>query len=533
MTPRGQLLRCLGSALLLSAGELPAESGERLAFPVQRRADGSHGAAVELRTTTWAATETALIVCDFWDSHSSPGAARRVQQLAPRVAEVVAAARSQGVLVIHAPSDCMAFYQEHPARLRAQQAPRAADLPAGMAQWQYWLNAREEAAGYPIDATADGEGDTSEEKAAWREVLAREGRLAQRWPWRSQHPLVTIDVERDVISDRGEEIWNVLRSRGIRHVLMAGVHLNRCVCGRPFGIRQLVRHGMETVLLRDLTDALFDPRRPPRFSQPAGTTRMVAHVERFLCGTTESGMVFGGQSMVLPDDRRLSLAVLTGEEEYHTAETLTDFLENDAAEDFRVTWLSQDQAPGGEALLHATALDSADLILVSMRRKALETTAMESLRNAVARGVPVVAIRTGSHAFALRSDAVPPAGRSVWPAWDADVLGGNYQGHHGPAARVTVGLASTNHPVTRGLAGPFASGGSLYLNTPLQPGTVTLLTGKAEGIAQPEPVAWTSMTPAGSRSFTTSLGHPEDFKVPAFRKLLHNGLRWAARLDRE
>jgi type 1 glutamine amidotransferase len=46
-------------------------------------------------------------------------------------------------------------------------------------------------------------------------------------------------------------------------------------------------------------------------------------------------------------------------------------------------------------------------------------------------------------------------------------------------------------------------------------------------------VAWTSMTPAGSRSFTTSLGHPEDFKVPAFRKLLHNGLRWAARLDRE
>ena len=523
-----QILRWLPGIV---AGASLAGAQESLQFTVQSRSAGPHGAAVALREVTWNPQQSALILCDFWDSHSSPGAARRVSELAPRVAEVVATARSRGVLIMHAPSDCMAFYEGHAARRRAQETPAADNLPDGIDQWQYWLNAEEEAAGYPIDASPDGCDDTDAEKSAWQAVLAREGRLTQRWPWRSQHPLVNIVPERDVISDRGREIWNVLRSRNIRHVFMAGVHLNRCVCGRPFGIRQLRRLGIETVLLRDLTDALFDPRKPPQFPQPAGTARMVAHVERYLCGTSESAAVFGGRSALLREDRRASLAVLTGEDEYHTAETLTGFLEGDAAADFRVTWLTEDSASSSGKLLHATALDSADLILVSMRRKALAAPDLASLRRAVARGVPVAAIRTGSHAFSLRPGTAVPAGKAVWPEWDAHVLGGNYQNHHGADARVTVNLLPTSHPILRGVDGPFASGGSLYRNSPLQPGAIPLLSGKAEGIAQPEPVAWVHATPAGARSFTTSLGHPDDFAVPAFRQLLHHGLRWAARMD--
>jgi type 1 glutamine amidotransferase len=166
-----------------------------------------------------------------------------------------------------------------------------------------------------------------------------------------------------------------------------------------------------------------------------------------------------------------------------------------------------------------------------MRRKALAAPDLASLRRAVVRGVPVAAIRTGSHAFSLRPGTAVPAGKAVWPEWDAHVLGGNYQNHHGADAHVTVNLLPTSHPILRGVHGPFASGGSLYRNSPLQPGAIPLLSGKAEGIAQPEPVAWVHATPAGARSFTTSLGHPDDFAVPAFRRLLHHGLRWAARMD--
>jgi type 1 glutamine amidotransferase len=45
-----------------------------------------------------------------------------------------------------------------------------------------------------------------------------------------------------------------------------------------------------------------------------------------------------------------------------------------------------------------------------------------------------------------------------------------------------------------------------------------------------EPVAWTNKHIGGGRVFYTSLGHADDFRIPAFRRLLLNGIFWA--LDR-
>ena len=39
-------------------------------------------------------------------------------------------------------------------------------------------------------------------------------------------------------------------------------------------------------------------------------------------------------------------------------------------------------------------------------------------------------------------------------------------------------------------------------------------------------MAWTN-THNGGRVFYTSLGHPDDFKDPHFRRLLLNGILWA------
>ena len=46
---------------------------------------------------------------------------------------------------------------------------------------------------------------------------------------------------------------------------------------------------------------------------------------------------------------------------------------------------------------------------------------------------------------------------------------------------------------------------------------------------EPEPVAWTN-TYHGGRIFYTSLGHPDDFQLPQFNRLLLNAIRWT--LDR-
>jgi type 1 glutamine amidotransferase len=56
------------------------------------------------------------------------------------------------------------------------------------------------------------------------------------------------------------------------------------------------------------------------------------------------------------------------------------------------------------------------------------------------------------------------------------------------------------------------------------------LTGTVEG-HEAEPIAWTNIRTDGGRTFYTSLGHIDDFKQPAFRRLLSNAVYWAAGLD--
>src|SRR5215831_7422027 len=74
----------------------------------------------------WEVAQTAIIICDMWDTHTCSLSAQRVAALAPRMNQVVSAARSLGVMIIHAPSDTMKYYEGTPQRLRMQRAPMAA-----------------------------------------------------------------------------------------------------------------------------------------------------------------------------------------------------------------------------------------------------------------------------------------------------------------------------------------------------------------------------------------------------------------------
>ena len=55
--------------------------------------------------------------------------------------------------------------------------------------------------------------------------------------------------------------------------------------------------------------------------------------------------------------------------------------------------------------------------------------------------------------------------------------------------------------------------------------------GRVEDRLPHEPVTWTNTHIGGGRVFYTSLGHPDDFQVPALRRLLLNGVYWAAGLE--
>ena len=130
--------------------------GADLKLSLQSRTETATGEyGLTTRTENWAPTQTAIIVCDMWDLHHCKNAVKRVNEMAPRMNEVLEKARGQGVLIIHAPSSCMQPYESHPARARAKAAPAAASLPPDIAAWCRKIPS-EEKVQYQLDQTDGG-----------------------------------------------------------------------------------------------------------------------------------------------------------------------------------------------------------------------------------------------------------------------------------------------------------------------------------------------------------------------------------------
>ena len=241
--------------------------------------------------------KTAVILCDLWDDHWCRGAATRVAELAPRVDQFVKACRTRGATIIHAPSSVTDFYAGHPARNRARHVtfnPTPVPLSAARRWGTGWCwpdEAREPA--LPIDDSDMG-CDCDPHCTL---------PMAGQDPWSRQINTIAVHPE-DYLSDEGQEVWNILRTNEIDQVLMVGVHLNMCVLGRPFGIRQLVALGVPILLVRDLTDTMYNSRKRPFVSHYEGTDLVIEHVERHFCPTITSDQVLGGSSFRFAEDPR-------------------------------------------------------------------------------------------------------------------------------------------------------------------------------------------------------------------------------------
>ncbi len=264
------VLIALGFAVLAPA----AEPAPTLKLNLRSRAatPGAPAVAATTKTAEWDAAKTAIIVCDMWDHHWCKSAEARVGELAGPLDAMLKAARAKGVFVIHAPSTCTDFYKDTPQRKRAKAAPFAA-TPSGLATTERWgtcwnwPDAKREGP-LPID-----DSDMGCDCAVKCEIKS---------PWTRQTAAIAI-ADGDAVTDHGQETWNLLAERKVDNVILCGVHLNMCVLGRPFAIRQMVRLGKNVALVRDMTDTMFNPERPPGGTHFDGTDRVVEHVERYWC----------------------------------------------------------------------------------------------------------------------------------------------------------------------------------------------------------------------------------------------------------
>lgn len=245
------------------------------------------------KQVTWDPRQTAIIVCDMWDQHWCKSAADRVGELAGPMNEMLKKARANGVLIIHAPSTCTEFYKNTAQRKRAIDSPFT-KTPIPLAATERWGTAwnwpdQKREGVLPIDDSDMG--------------CDCKTKCEIRSPWTRQ--IAAIDIaEQDAITDNGQETWNLLTQQKIDNVILCGVHLNMCVLGRPFAIRQMVKLGKNVALVRDMTDTMYNPDRPPGNSHFDGTDRVVEHVERYWCPSFLSTDLTGQPAFRFKDDKR-------------------------------------------------------------------------------------------------------------------------------------------------------------------------------------------------------------------------------------
>ncbi len=258
MNPSRRLLFCL------LALELPHLGAADMTVNLRSRVEAFKGSGewreVSLQQSL-PAEKTAVLICDMWDKHWCGGATGRVNGLVTKMAPFLEAARKQGIQIIHAPSEVMEFYQNAPQRKRILAIPQIVP-PAP-------LNLPDPP--LPIDDKRGG-CDTPDQfyKA-----------------WTREHPGLRIDAS-DVISDNGAEIYSFIRSRNIGTLLVMGVHTNMCVLNRSFAIKRMTALGIRCILVRDLTDAMYNPEDPPHVSHDAGTQLVIEYIEKYWCPSTTS-----------------------------------------------------------------------------------------------------------------------------------------------------------------------------------------------------------------------------------------------------
>ncbi|RZM22129.1 MAG: hypothetical protein EOO88_30365 [Pedobacter sp.] len=190
---------------------------------------------------------------------------------------------------------------------------------------------------------------------------------------------------------------------------------------------------------------------------------------------------------------------------------------------------SEENIPGLEAL------KDADLAVFFLRWRRLPEAQVKFIDDYLKSGKPVIGFRTSTHAFNY------PAGHPLvkWNEFGEFALGapggwgkgGHTHYGHNSTTDVTLIADQAKNPILTGVPTKFHADSWLYHVLPDYPlkGSTWLLMGKAvnaDKAAIENPVAWTWRTPAGGKVFTTTLGHPHDFREEGFQRLVINAIHW-------
>ncbi len=253
------------------------------------------------------------------------------------------------------------------------------------------------------------------------------------------------------------------------------------------------------------------------------------------------------------------VVLLAGDEEYRSEEAMPMLGQVLANNGFKCTVLfSMDKHnnfvdPNNQkSLSNPEALSSADAIVMSLRFRNWEEPAFEKFNAAFESGVPIVALRTSTHAFKIddkKSKYHKYSFNSKVEGWEKgfgrQVLGETWVNHHGVHAKqgalTSPEKKNEDHAILNGV-GPIFARTDVYGANPLQPSTILLraaVTDSLDPASKPiegkkndpmMPVAWTrefkQKNGKTNNIFTTTLGSSNDFLDEDLTRLVVNGVYW-------
>lgn len=232
------------------------------------------------------------------------------------------------------------------------------------------------------------------------------------------------------------------------------------------------------------------------------------------------------------------IVFVTGDHEYSGEETLPVIAaELEKNYGMRAVVLKSSPDHNSEENIPGLAiLKEADLAIFYLRWRRLPEDQLKYIEDYLKSGKPVMGFRTSTHAFNY------PKGHPMekWNAFGEFALGsppgwgkgGHTHYGHKSSTDVAAIPAQAKHPVLTGVKPNFHARSWLYRVLPDYPskGSTWLMMGKSVNPDKPaieNPVAWTWKTAAGGKVFTTTLGHPDDFKEEGFQRLVVNAIHWA------
>jgi azurin len=209
------------------------------------------------------------------------------------------------------------------------------------------------------------------------------------------------------------------------------------------------------------------------------------------------------------------------------------------------------------SLPNAEALDSADAIVMLLRFRAWEEDAMKHFVAAFERGVPIIALRTSTHAFQF--PATSPY--KSYNKFGKDVVGEEWVSHWGAhkreATRGIIEPSARQDPILRGVSDIFGDTDVYEAHPPADAKILVrgqVLKGmkpsdppadykkkratdkQEQGVNDPMmPVAWTRLYKSPkdrqNRVFCTTLGSATDLQSEGLRRLVVNAVYWGLGLD--